>query len=116
AIPQTGLKRWLHGAMRARTKDELIDEMTVDLNSQIIGVDWNFSQYIRDNVLETLSGIKGENAVKIFGPDLDKLEEIAREVKDTITKVHGITSVGIFRIKGQANLEFPVDRSKCAQW
>lgn len=116
-VKQTGIARWLHGPMRARTKDELIDEMNDELNASIPGVDWNFSQYIRDNVLETLSGVKGENAVKIFGPDLDKLEEIAEKVKATLsTEVPGIVNVGIFRIKGQANLEFAVDRSKCALW
>ena len=116
-MKQHGWRRWIHGPMRPRTKDELIDEMNAELNAYIPGVDWNFSQYIRDNVLETLSGVKGENAVKIFGPDLDKLEEIAEKVKATLSKdVPGIVNVGIFRIKGQANLEFAVDRAKCAQW
>jgi cobalt-zinc-cadmium resistance protein CzcA len=116
-MKQTGFRRWIHGPMRARTKDELIDEMNAELNALIPGVDWNFSQYIRDNVLETLSGVKGENAVKIFGPDLDKLEEIAEKIKATLSKdVPGIVNVGIFRIKGQANLEFAIDRAKCALW
>jgi len=114
--PQTGWKRWAYGPMRPRTKDELIEEMNTELNASIPGVDWNFSQYIRDNVMETLSGVKGENAVKIFGPDLNRLEEIAEKVKATLSSVRGIENVGIFRIKGQANLEFPIDRSKCALW
>ncbi len=117
AVKSAGWDRWIHGPMRRRSKDELIDEMNAELNALIPGVDWNFSQYIRDNVLETLSGVKGENAVKIFGPDLDKLEEIAEKVKATLSaEVPGIVNVGIFRIKGQANLEFAVDRSKCALW
>ncbi|MDB5392055.1 MAG: czcA 5, partial [Planctomycetaceae bacterium] len=115
-IPLTGWKRWLHGPFRARTKNELVDVMNADLSEKIVGVDWNFSQYIRDNVLETLSGVKGENAVKIIGPDLDELEKIAEEVKDRLSDVPGIVNVGIFRIKGQANLEFAVDREKCALW
>jgi len=88
--------------------------MNTELNLSIPGVDWNFSQYIRDNVMETLSGVKGENAVKIFGPNLEKLEEIAERVKKTLSEVRGIENVGIFRIKGQANLEFAIDRGKCA--
>jgi cobalt-zinc-cadmium resistance protein CzcA len=113
----TGWQRWINGPVRARSKDELIEEMNDELNRSIPGVDWNFSQCIRDNVLETLSGVKGENAIKIFGPDLDKLEEIAEKVRDTLSKeVRGIVNVGIFRIKGQANLEFAIDRAKCAQW
>lgn len=112
----TGIRRLWEGAWRPRTKAELIDAMGADLNGAVVGVDWNFSQYIRDNVLESMSGVKGENAVKIFGPDLDTLEKLAGQVKETISKVPGITSVGVFRIKGQANLEFPVDREKCARW
>ncbi|MES2788322.1 MAG: efflux RND transporter permease subunit [Planctomycetota bacterium] len=115
-MPQVGWARWLHGPLRARSKEELVEEMNADLAEQIVGVDWNFSQYIRDNVLETLSGVKGENAIKIIGPDLDELERIAEQAKLRLNEVPGITSVGIFRIKGQANLEFAVDREKCAQW
>ncbi|MDB5336874.1 MAG: czcA 5, partial [Planctomycetaceae bacterium] len=115
-MPQTGLAAWLHGPFRPRTKPELVDEMNADLAEQIVGVDWNFSQYIRDNVLETLSGVKGENAIKIIGPDLDELERIAEQCKTRLNTVSGIANVGIFRIKGQANLEFAVDREKCAQW
>ena len=113
---QVGWRRWVYGPSRPRTKDELIEEMNVELKAAIPGVDWNFSQYIRDNVMETLSGVKGENAVKIFGPDLDQLEKIAEKVKATLNGVRGIENVGIFRIKGQANLEFAIDRNKCALW
>ena len=113
---QTGWKRWVYGPRRARSKDELIEEMNAELKTAIPGVDWNFSQYIRDNVMETLSGVKGENAVKIFGPDLNELEQIAERVKARLNSVPGIENVGIFRIKGQANLEFPIDRNKCALW
>ena len=73
--------------------------------STIIGVDWNFSQYIRDNVTESLSGVKGDNSVKIFGPDLDELEKVAYQTKALMTSIHGVEDVGIFHIKGQGNLE-----------
>jgi len=102
--------------MRARTKNELIDAMQKDLDNAIVGVDWNFSQQIRDNVMETLSGVKGENSIKIFGPDLDELERIAETVRARLSKVHGIENVGVFPIKGQSNLEFAIDREKCAMW
>src|SRR5262249_30596505 len=55
---------------RPRTKPELVADMNADLTRLFPGVDWDFSQNIRDNVMEALSGVKGENAVKIFGPDL----------------------------------------------
>ncbi|MBI3838150.1 MAG: efflux RND transporter permease subunit [Planctomycetia bacterium] len=102
--------------MRSRTKNELIEEMQFDLDNAITGVDWNFSQQIRDNVMETLSGVKGENSIKIFGPDLDELERIAKKVRARLVTVRGIENVGIFPIKGQSNLEFAIDREKCAMW
>jgi hypothetical protein len=76
--------------MRARTKEELILDMNRELRAMIVGVDWNFSQYIRDNVTEAMSGVKGDNAVKIFGPDLDRLEDLAGQVKNELTAVKGI--------------------------
>src|SRR5262249_52818946 len=63
--PQEGWWR-LFGATRARTKAELVQEMNKALNDALIGVDWNFSQNIRDNVMESLSGVKGDNSVKII--------------------------------------------------
>ena len=71
----------LFGAKRPRTKAELIDDMNAELSQNLLGVDWNFSQNIRDNVMESLSGVKGDNSVKIVGPDLDELERLADEVK-----------------------------------
>jgi cobalt-zinc-cadmium resistance protein CzcA len=102
--------------LRPRTKDELVSAMQRDLDGAVVGVDWNFSQNIRDNVMETLSGIKGENAVKIFGPDLAKLETTAAAVAAKLRHVRGIESVGVFSIMGQTNLEFSIDREKCARW
>jgi cobalt-zinc-cadmium resistance protein CzcA len=111
-----GWQRLFSGAKRPRTKEELITEMNAELTALLPGVDWNFSQNIRDNVMESLSGVKGDNSVKIFGPDLDKLEEIAAQVKDRLTRVKGIENVGVFNIKGQSNLEFRVDPDKCSHY
>src|SRR5262249_31795056 len=63
-----------------------------------------------------LSGVKGENSIKIFDPDLDTLEETAYKVRDALGAVRGVENPGVFRIQGQSNLEFPVDRDKCARW
>jgi cobalt-zinc-cadmium resistance protein CzcA len=102
--------------MRRRSKLELVEDMKAKLKKFLPGVDWNFSQYIRDNVMESLSGVKGDNSVKIIGPDLDELEKLAEQVKTAMETVPGIEDVGIFRIKGQPNLELPVDRDKCSRW
>jgi cobalt-zinc-cadmium resistance protein CzcA len=111
-----GWRRYFYGANRQRTKEELVLAMNQELRDTIPGVDWNFSQYIRDNVTEAMAGVKGDNAVKIFGPDLDKLEELAADVKNRLERVPGIQEVGIFNLKGQSNLEFRVDPDKCAKW
>ena len=104
------------GEHRPRSKAELIEELNSELSRNIIGVNWDFSQYIRDNVMESLSGVKGENSVKIFGPDLDELEALAVAFNNKLSTIDGISDPGVFRIKGQTNLAFPIDRSKCALW
>jgi cobalt-zinc-cadmium resistance protein CzcA len=101
---------------RARSKVELVNEMNAELTRKLPGVDWNFSQNIRDNVMESLSGVKGDNSVKIFGPDLEELERLAAKVRDRLRTVEGIENVGVFNIQGQTNLEFRVDLDKCRRW
>src|SRR5436305_11174808 len=92
--PECWKGRFLGGS-RPRTKDELIQEMGAELSAQLPGVDWNFSQNIRDNVMEALSGVKGDNSVKIFGPDLPTLEKTAAKVKSALKtlKDNGIEDV-----------------------
>jgi cobalt-zinc-cadmium resistance protein CzcA len=111
-----GWRRLLYGSRRQRTKEELTLALNQELRDVIPGVDWNFSQYIRDNVTEALAGVKGDNSIKIIGPDLEKLEELAAETKSRLETVPGIQEVGIFDIMGQSNLEFRVDLDKCAKW
>ena len=111
----TGWRRWW-SATRPRTKEELIADMNAELSKSIAGTNWNFSQNIRDNVMESLSGVKGDNSVKIFGPDLDQLERLADQVKTRLTQVPGVANVGVFHVMGQPNLEIPVDSRKCNYW
>jgi cobalt-zinc-cadmium resistance protein CzcA len=115
-IEQTGWRSWLWGRRRARTKPEIVHAMNAELEQKLPGVVWNFSQNIRDNVMEAMSGVKGDNSVKIFGPDLDELEKLATQVKNKLQKVRGIENVGIFHIRGQSHLEFRVDPRKCQKW
>jgi cobalt-zinc-cadmium resistance protein CzcA len=115
-VERQGWRRWLFGPKRIRTKGELTQVMNEELRNKFPGIDWNFSQNIRDNVCEALAGVKGDNSVKIFGPDLQKLEDIAADVKNILTGIDGIQDVAIYHIKGQSNLEFRVDLDKCARW
>jgi cobalt-zinc-cadmium resistance protein CzcA len=66
--------------------------------------------------MESLSGVKGDNSVKIIGPDLDRLENLAEQVKTRLMTIKGVENVGVFRTKGQPNLEVPVDPEKCSRW
>jgi cobalt-zinc-cadmium resistance protein CzcA len=113
---QSGWRGLLYGRQRSRTKEELVHEMNAELTRKLVGVDWNFSQNIRDNVMESLSGVKGDNSLKIFGPDLEALEDLADKVKNKLRTVRGIKNVGVFNIVGQTNLEFRVDLDKCKRW
>jgi heavy metal efflux system protein len=96
-------------------KDELIAAMDRELE-KIPGVLWNFSQPISDNVEEAVSGVKGELAVKIYGDDLRLLEEKGNEIVNVMRSIPGIEDLGLFRVIGQPNLNFVVDRDQAARF
>ena len=92
-----------------KDKDALIASMNQQLE-KIPGVIWGFSQPIEDNMEEAVSGVKGELSVKIYGDDLKTLEEKGNEVVSVMSKMPGVEDLGLFRIIGQPNLTFTVDR------
>jgi len=96
-------------------KEKLIDSMNAQLEN-IPGVIWGFSQPIEDNMEEAVSGVKGELSVKIFGDDLRTLEAKGSEIVNVMSTVPGVTDLGLFRIIGQPNLTFVVDRAACARY
>jgi cobalt-zinc-cadmium resistance protein CzcA len=96
-------------------KDELTAAMNRELE-KIPGVIWNFSQPISDNVEEAVSGVKGELAVKVYGDDLKTLEKIGDEVVNIMGTVPGVQDLGLFRVIGQPNLNFTVDRQAAARF
>ena len=95
-------------------KERLIGAMQRELD-KIPGVVWNFSQPIADNMEEAVSGVKGELAVKIYGDDLRLLEDMADRIVNTMHQVKGIQDLGVFRVMGQPNIEFQVDRLEAAR-
>lgn len=97
------------------SKDALIEEIESRL-SKIPGVTFNFSQVIQDNVQEAMSGVKGENTVKLYGTDLKTLEQKAVEIESVMKQVSGVKDLGIFRLVGQPNLLIQVDRDQCARY
>jgi cobalt-zinc-cadmium resistance protein CzcA len=96
-------------------KDDLIAAMNLQLE-KIPGVIWGFSQPIEDNMEEAVSGVKGELSVKIYGDDFKTLEQKGNDVVNVMSKVPGIADLGLFRIIGQPNLTFTVDRQAAARW
>jgi cobalt-zinc-cadmium resistance protein CzcA len=97
------------------TKNGLIDEINHRL-SRIPGMDLNFSQNIQDNVEEAMSGVKGENSLKLFGDDFDTLSRLANQITAVMQSVKGVADVGIFRIGGQPSLLIRIDRAKAARY
>jgi heavy metal efflux system protein len=96
-------------------KEQLIAAMDEQLE-KFPGVIWNYSQPISDNMEEAVSGVKGELAVKLYGDDLRTLEHVAEEIQGQMQTVRGIADLGIFRIIGQPNLNYSVDRDAAARW
>ena len=96
-------------------KDNLIASMNQQLD-KIPGAIWGFSQPIQDNMEEAVSGVKGELSVKIYGDDLKVLEEKGNEVVNVMGKIPGVADLGLFRVIGQPNLTFTVDRTAAARY
>jgi heavy metal efflux system protein len=109
--PLRPMEQWRKGMTREKIQDEMMAKF-----DEFAGIDFNFSQLIRDNVEEALSGVKGANSVKLFGDDLKTLEETGRRVVRSLESVRGIENVGLFHIVGQPNLVIRIDRAACARY
>jgi cobalt-zinc-cadmium resistance protein CzcA len=96
-------------------KHQLIKHLQAELD-KIPGVNYSFSQYIQDNVNEALSGVKGENSVKIFGSDLEVLALKAHEVMTELKKVRGIEDENTLKELGQPTLNIQIDRERAARY
>ncbi len=96
-------------------KEELIAAMNREL-IKMPGVLWNFSQPISDQVEEAVSGVKGQLAVKLYGPDLKQLEKTGDQIVQAMSHVKGVADLGLFRILGQPNLNYVVDRQAAARY
>jgi len=111
-VPLKPFEEWPAGL----TKEKLVDELQAEFSSEFVGINFNFSQYIQDNVEEGLSGVKGANSIKIVGPDLATLEQIARAAIAEMAQVPGITDLGAFWVLGQPNLNIKIDRERAARY
>ena len=105
-------EKWRSGYI----KPMLVDDVQREFRQEFPGVEFNFSQYIQDNIEEGLSGVKGANSVKIIGPDLTVLEKLADQVLSEMYKVRGVEDLGVFHVLGQPNLDIKIDREKAARY
>jgi cobalt-zinc-cadmium resistance protein CzcA len=111
-VPLKPFEEWSAGL----TKEKLIEELQAEFSKEFVGINFNFSQYIQDNVQEGLSGVKGANSIKIVGPNLATLEQIAKAAMAEMAQVPGITDLGAFWVLGQPNLNIKSDREKAARY
>src|SRR3984885_10539912 len=94
-------------------------ELTADLQKQLDafpGVIFNFTQPAEDAVDEALTGLKSSLAVKIYGPDLNVLQDKALEIKRRLSGVRGFTELTVVRELGQPSLLINTDRDKIARY
>jgi cobalt-zinc-cadmium resistance protein CzcA len=101
---------------RGVTKASMTQELSRELQAEFPGVIFNFSQMISDNVEEALSGVKGENTVKVVGPDLKTNEAKANEIVDVMAGVKGVEDLGLFPSLGQPNVRITPDREQCGRY
>ncbi|HEY1315132.1 MAG TPA: CusA/CzcA family heavy metal efflux RND transporter [Steroidobacteraceae bacterium] len=111
-VPLKPFETWPAGV----DKEKLTETMTDELQQQFPGVEFNFSQYIQDNVEEAASGVKGENSVKVYGNDLQTLEKTADDIAAVLAKVQGIEDLAVLRSLGQPEIRIDVDRVRAARY
>jgi len=98
-------------------KPKLIKQIDDKLTRTFPGVSFSYSQNIEDNIDEAISGVKaGENAIKVFGPDLATDERIANDIRETLGGVPGVVDEVVLRSMGQPNLQITPDRTACARY
>jgi len=110
--PLAPFDEWPHGL----TKDKLTDELSDEMHKAFPGVVFNFSQAISDNVEEAVSGVKGENSVKVFGSDLEQNEKNAQEIVEVMSQVPGVHDLGMFSSMGQPSVLIEPDRVACSRY
>jgi cobalt-zinc-cadmium resistance protein CzcA len=99
-----------------RDKDELTAELLGQLQDKFPGVEFNFSQYLQDNVSEAVSGVKGENSIKLYGNDLQALTDTANKIKSVLGTVQGVTDLAVFTSLGQPTIQIDIDRARAARY
>jgi cobalt-zinc-cadmium resistance protein CzcA len=106
-VPLKPFDEWPSGL----TKDILTETLTRELSKELPGISFNFSQYISDNVEEAISGVKGENSVKVTSPNLEINDATADDIVDVLAKIPGVTDLGILKTMGQPDVQITIRRA-----
>ncbi|MCL1926400.1 MAG: CusA/CzcA family heavy metal efflux RND transporter [Syntrophorhabdaceae bacterium] len=104
-----------HEWKTARTREGLIEAMKKRL-SIIPGIDFQFSQYIEDNVNEAVSGVKAELSIKIYGKDMHQLQALAKQIVELLQKTPGAADVSTENLIGQPQVQVAIDRAAIARY
>jgi heavy metal efflux system protein len=110
--PLKPMSQWRAGL----DKEALTIQILRKLEADFPGVEFNFSQYLQDNVAEAVSGVKGENSIKLFGNDLQALTDTANRIKAVLATVPGITDLAVFTSLGQPTVQIEIDRARAARY
>ena len=111
-VPLKPFDTWPEGV----DKEKLTQQINDALVAEFPGVDFNFSQYIQDNVEEAASGVKGENSIKLYGNDLEAIQKTAYRIKQVMKTVRGVTDLSVFDTVGQPTLNIEIDRARAARY
>ncbi|MGK5033062.1 efflux RND transporter permease subunit [Janthinobacterium sp. MDT1-19] len=97
------------GEWRMKSKEALMDEIRKVLD-QLPGIKYSFTQPIEMRVSEMIIGVRGDIAVKIFGPDLAQLNQFASQVETVLKTIPGNQDVYTVQNDGVQYLRVAVDR------
>ncbi|MBR4570915.1 MAG: efflux RND transporter permease subunit [Candidatus Riflebacteria bacterium] len=96
------------------SKKQLVETLRTEMN-KIPGINLNFTQPIQNSFDELISGIKSQLAIKIYGPDTNRLQSIAQEIHHKIENIKGLTDLSVEQSFGQPQVQVIADRKACAR-
>ena len=99
-----------------KDREELIEKMRTALLGAVPGITTNFSQPIKDNVDEAMAGVKGELAIKLYGPDLFVMDAKVREIVSLLRPIRGVTDLDYDHFVGLPQLQIVIDRAATARY
>ncbi len=98
-----------------KTRDELLAAIQVAAN-KLPGNNYEFSQPIQLRFNELISGVRSDVAVKVFGDDMDVLNDTAIKIASVMEKIPGASEVKVEQTTGLPMLTINIDRDKTSRY